>query len=100
MADRREELWKATRDASLAGSGAVAVGARQAIAGGGAAPPGFEGFVANVREHAYRVTDEELLAMKAAGKADDEIFEVAVSAALGAAEKRLRAALAAIRGGK
>jgi hypothetical protein len=46
--------------------------------------------------HAYKVTDEDVAAVKAAGIGEDEIFELVVCAALGQATRQHDAALAAL----
>jgi alkylhydroperoxidase family enzyme len=51
-------------------------------------------YVAMVREHAYRVTDADISALRAHGLSDDAIFELTVAAALGEAQRRLAAGLA------
>jgi alkylhydroperoxidase family enzyme len=51
-------------------------------------------YVAMVREHAYRVTDADIKALRAYGLSDDAIFELTVAAALGEAQRRLAAGLA------
>jgi predicted nucleic-acid-binding protein len=48
-----------------------------------------------VTEHAYKVTDEDLAAVKA-HLAEDEIFELVIAAAMGKASRQLAAAQAAI----
>jgi hypothetical protein len=48
--------------------------------------------------HAYKVTDEDLVALQRLGLSDDALFEMTVSAALGAAVCRLERGLAALRG--
>src|SRR5437773_11312147 len=53
--------------------------------GGEDIPPDLAGYVDKVALHAYKVTDEDLVALKRAGNSDDLLFEVTVSAALGAA---------------
>jgi alkylhydroperoxidase family enzyme len=50
-----------------------------------------------VRRHAYKVTDDDVEALKAAGFSEDEIFEHTVSAATAAGLERLDAGLAALR---
>jgi alkylhydroperoxidase family enzyme len=50
-----------------------------------------------VRRGAYLVTDAQVDAMHAAGLSDDEIFELTVSAAVGAGLERLDAGLKALR---
>jgi alkylhydroperoxidase family enzyme len=53
-------------------------------------------YLEKVRKHAYKVTDEEVAALRAAGATDDELFELTVAAAFGAAKERLGAGLAAV----
>lgn len=53
-------------------------------------------FVATVTKWAYKVTDEDVAALKTAGVAEDEIFELAVCAALGESGRQLDAAMAAL----
>ena len=55
-------------------------------------------YVDKVARHAYQVTDEDLGRLQQAGHSDDALFEVTVSAALGAALGRLERGLAALRG--
>ena len=55
-------------------------------------------YLDKVAFHAYKVTDEDLGALQRAGHSDDALFEVTVSAALGAALGRLGRGLAALRG--
>ena len=56
-------------------------------------------YVAKVRDHSHRVTDSDIDALKAAGVSEDEIFEMTVAAALGAALRSLYTGLNAMRGG-
>ena len=53
-------------------------------------------FIDKVARHAYRVTDEDVTAAQAAGASDDELFELAICAALGQSTRQLEAALAVI----
>lgn len=61
-------------------------------------PPGLASYVDKVAQHAYKVTDEDVVALQRAGNSDDTLFELTVSAALGAALLRLERGLAALRG--
>lgn len=61
-------------------------------------PPQLAGYVDKVALHAYNVTDADVAALQRAGNSDDALFEVTVSAALGAALGRLERGLAALRG--
>ena len=61
------------------------------------APPEFAEYLEKVRLHAYKVTDADVEALKAAGFSEDEIFEQTVSAAVAAGLERLDAGLATLR---
>ena len=61
-------------------------------------PAPLAGYVDNVAHHAYQVTDADLVALQRAGSSEDAVFEITVSAALGAALARLDCGLAALRG--
>ena len=50
-----------------------------------------------IREHAYKVTDADIDALRDR-YSEDQLFELIVAAALGAAEYRLHRALAALDG--
>src|SRR5919108_4073359 len=54
-------------------------------------------YVDKVAKHAYKVTDDDLGRLQQAGHSDDALFEVTVSAALGAALARLERGLAVLR---
>jgi len=66
--------------------------------GGEDIAPDLARYVDRVALHAYKVTDEDFTALQQAGNSDDVLFEVTVSAALGAALGRLERGLAALRG--
>jgi hypothetical protein len=58
-------------------------------------PNDLQYLVAKIHAHAYRVTNEDVaLAQKAYG--DDKLFEIIVSAAMGASKQRLDAGLRAL----
>ena len=52
--------------------------------------------VEKVAKHAYKVTDEDVAAARAAGLSEDQIFELAVCAAVGQATRQYDTALAAL----
>ena len=54
------------------------------------------GYVDKVALHAYKVTDDDVEARKQARRTEDEIFEITVAAALGAALERLEIGLGAL----
>jgi len=49
-----------------------------------------------VANHAYRVTDEDIAAVHAAGFSEDQIFEIVVCAAVGQASRQYTSALDAL----
>ena len=51
-----------------------------------------------VAYHAYRVTDDDVAAVRAAGLSEDQIFEIVVCAAIGQASRQYRTALDALVG--
>jgi alkylhydroperoxidase family enzyme len=51
-----------------------------------------------VREQSYRISDADFARLTATGLGDDAIFEITISAAVGAALQRLDAGMRAVRG--
>jgi hypothetical protein len=94
MGNRLQELADATAEAVLHGPGTTAAALRQAVARG-EPPEELRGLVEKIRLHAYRVTDEDLAELRDR-YSEDQLFEVVVAAALGAADVRLRAAMRAL----
>jgi uncharacterized peroxidase-related enzyme len=62
---------------------------RTAAASGGQLPEPWASYAAAVREASYRVTDSDIERFAAAGHSEDEIFEITVAAAVGAALRSL-----------
>jgi hypothetical protein len=62
----------------------------------GDVPEPLSPLVEKIVRHAYRVTDEDIAAARAAGHGEDELFDVIVAAALGAGLVRRERGLAAI----
>ena len=87
-------LQAATRAAAIDGHGSTDGAVRRQIASG-QPPTELAVLVRKIRDHAYRVTDADVDALRAR-YTEDQLFEVIVAAALGAAEDRLKAALAAV----
>lgn len=80
-----------------------AIEARAAELGGRAvvAPPlpgPVAAYVEKVARHAYKTTDEDLDALKRAGYSENAIFEMTVSAALGAGLARFERGVALLKG--
>jgi len=59
-------------------------------------PPEFATYLEKVRLHAYKVTDQDVQALKDTGFTEDEIFEQTVSTAVAAGLERLEAGLGAL----
>ena len=77
---------------------AAALGGRTPVLSNEPVPAAVDCYVGNVALHAYKVTDAEIEALKAGGYSEDAIFEITMSAALGAALGRLERGLGALRG--
>jgi hypothetical protein len=76
--------------------GSLDVAIRGAAAVGDALPPPLGGYVQKVRNHAYRVRDDDVDALLGAGYSEQQIFELTQAAAFGAGLVRLEAAMAAL----
>ncbi|HEY1353265.1 MAG TPA: hypothetical protein VGF67_26950 [Ktedonobacteraceae bacterium] len=63
-------------------------------------PAELERYTKKVALHAYKVGDRDIEALQEAGYNDDAIFEMTLSAALGAGLARLESGLRALRGEK
>jgi hypothetical protein len=87
-------LQRATRQTVVDGPGATDATLRQRVAAG-QPPPELVVLVQKIRDHAYRVTDADIDALRAKFS-EDQLFEIIVAAALGAAEHRLARALAVL----
>ena len=68
---------------------------RHAVARNEGVPPDLAKLVAKVHAHAYRVNDEDVASAKFK-YGEDRMFEVIVSAAMGASRQRLDAGLKAL----
>jgi alkylhydroperoxidase family enzyme len=108
---RYVELAERLRDAVLEGKGETDSRLRQAVAARSAELAGQPGAPARVEIpadlrqlvdktalHAYRITEEEIAALRRAGYSEDAIFEIAISAAVGGGLARLERGLAALEG--
>ena len=66
----------------------------------GEVPSELTRYVDKVALHAYTVTDADVEALRRAGFSEDAIFEITLSAALGAGVARLERGLWALKGGQ
>jgi hypothetical protein len=94
MTDRFVSFRTATAAALLQRSGSTPTDLRQAIASG-SAPPDLMPLVQKIRSRAYTVTDQDLEAL--GGRyTEDQLFEIIVAAAFGAANDQFAAAQRAL----
>jgi alkylhydroperoxidase family enzyme len=70
---------------------------RRAAATGTAVPEPWRAYVETVRDASYKVTDEDIARLKAAGQTEDQIFEVTAATAVGAALRAFDAGQDAVR---
>ena len=94
MSDRFATLRAATASALLDAPGSRPADVRRAIADG-TPPRELRSLVEKIRAHAYTVTDADLEALKHR-YSEDQIFEIILAAAFGAADERLAAARRAV----
>lgn len=85
-------------DAVIATPGETSETLRRAAMHRRAVPPPLAPYVEKVALHAYKVTDEDVAALRRSGHSDDALFEITVAAAVGAALHRLERGMAALRG--
>lgn len=93
--DPHAALRESVLQSVLASRGETDPALRRAAADGRGVPSDLQALVDKVHRHAYKVTDDDLAHLQ--GKySDDQLFEIVVSAALGASRNRLRAGLEAL----
>jgi hypothetical protein len=95
MQDRFEAARRALEDAVLRGPGHTDAGLRQRVADRRDVPEGLRPLVEAIERRAYAVADQDVAALRST-YSEDELFEIVVSASLGAALERLRAGLRAL----
>ena len=69
---------------------------RAAAAAGDPLPEPWQSYAATVRDASYRITDTDMDRLTAAGYSEDQIFEVTVAAAVGAALRSFDAGMSAL----
>jgi hypothetical protein len=79
----------------LEGTGETDPVLRTSVAEAKFVPGDLKALVGKIHRHAYKVTDEDM-ARAQAKYGDDQMFEIVVSAALGASRQRLLAGLKAL----
>jgi alkylhydroperoxidase family enzyme len=95
LTDPHAGLRDQVLDSVLKGPGTSDPAVRNAAADGIGVPPNLMSLVDKVHRHAYKVTDEDIARLQPK-YGDDQMFEIVVSAALGASRNRLLAGLKAL----
>jgi hypothetical protein len=95
MSGELARLRRALEEAVLRRPGRTPPSLRQGVFARDALPDELRVLVTKVHDHAYRVTDEDVAALRARYD-DDQLYEVIVCAAVGAAGVRLDAGLRAL----
>ncbi len=96
VSDPHAALRDRTLQTVLDGPGETDSALRRAAAEGRGLPAELQQLVEKIHTHAYRVTDEDIARLQT-NYSDDQLFEIVVSAALGASRRRLDAGLQALR---
>ena len=94
MSDKFAEFRSATARAVFETPGKTSREVRQAVASGNA-PADLAALIEKIHSRAYTVTDGDLDVLRAS-YTEDQLFEIIVAAAFGAAEQRLAAARRAL----
>ena len=92
------DILNRLRERVAGGPGTLDAPVRRAAIDGDDVPAEAQTYVDKVRRHAYKVTDGDVHALRAAGWSDDQLFELTVATALGAALSRRAAAQTAMQG--
>jgi hypothetical protein len=79
-------------------AGSTETAVRVAAGSGGELSDPIGSYALKVRDQSYRITDADLAGLSGAGLSDDDVFEITIAAAVGAALGRLDAGMRAIRG--
>ena len=95
ITDTHATLRDRVLDGVLNGPGESDPAIRNAVAERNNVPPDLQTLVDKIHRHAYKVTDEDVARVQPK-YGDDRLFEIIVSAAMGASRQRLLAGLEAL----
>lgn len=95
MSARAFLLFEQMRRRIVEGAGELSSDVRRAAAASTRTtlPEALSELVEKIHRHAYLVTDDDIAAARNAGYSEDQLFELTLAAAVGAADERLRAAM-------
>ena len=94
MASTRERELGNLIESLVRPGGDTDPGLRSAILGGKPPAGALGSFAVKVAHNAASITDQQINALKAAGQSDDALFEVIITASVGAGLARLKIGLA------
>lgn len=97
--DRHGVEVEAIRRDAIAGPAVTDRSVRARVLAGDS-PRELTDFLERVRDASYRVTDDDIAALKTGGLSEDEIYELTVAAAVGTAYERLQTAMHVLRASK
>jgi hypothetical protein len=97
MRDPHSEIRDQVLQQVLNGPGETRPALRNAVATNRDVPADLQPLIDKIHAHAYRVTERDIARVKDRYN-EDELFELIVSAALGASRERLLAGLEALEG--
>jgi hypothetical protein len=80
----------------LEGDGKASRAQRHAAFDNAGLPEPVNMLIDKVNKHAYRITDEDIVAARASGLTEDQIFEMVVCAAIGQASRQYDRAFGAL----
>lgn len=95
MADIREGRAALVRRL-LEGAGTTGTAERRAAFNNSGLEEPVAGVVDKVARQAWRVTDEDIAALRSSGRSEDQVFEIVVCAAVGQANRQYETAMAAL----
>ena len=96
MSEASHRFRKAAVERVLQGPAKTSGDERRAAFDNKGVPAAGAALIDKVAKNAWKVTDEDVAAAKAAGLSEDAIFELTVSAAMGQATRQIDSALAAV----
>ncbi|MFN0248218.1 MAG: hypothetical protein ACKV2T_15105 [Kofleriaceae bacterium] len=96
MSDTGMKHRRTTVERVLGRDGQASAADRRAAFANVNVPEGARSLIDKVAKNAWKVTDEDVAAAKAAGVTEDQLFELCVCASMGQASRQLDSALAAL----
>jgi len=91
-----QQLYQKLVDRILKGTGKCTTEQRQAAFNNADLPPPLNALNDKVAHNAYKVTDNDIAAAKAAGYNEDQLFELVICGAIGQASRQYLNGLAAL----